>query len=183
MAKSPSRPPYIKPPELKHSRRTRAAKQEDQEDVGVTVTDAGEEAVDALKGRIRKRNLSQRGQPLRESKSSLPNQEAKIARYSVGQAVRHRIFGFTGVIYDVDPEFANSEEWYESIPKQLRPRKNQPFYHLYAVTRDEEEPYVAYVSEQNLEAFEAGPDEIPNPNIAVHFKRENGRFIKYDRLN
>ena len=70
------------------------------------------------------------------------------ARFSIGEVVRHRLFDFRGVIFDVDPVFANTEEWYEAIPEAVRPRKDQPFYHLLAENADSE--YVAYVSEQNL---------------------------------
>ena len=70
------------------------------------------------------------------------------AKFSIGETVKHRHFDFRGVIYDVDFEFSNSEEWYESIPKDVRPRKNQPFYHLLAESNDV--TYEAYVSEQNL---------------------------------
>ena len=70
------------------------------------------------------------------------------ARFAIGEVVRHKIFDFRGVIFDVDPEFANSEEWYEAIPEALRPRKDQPFYHLLA--ENSETTYVAYVSQQNL---------------------------------
>ncbi|MCQ8782625.1 heat shock protein HspQ [Mangrovibrevibacter kandeliae] len=73
----------------------------------------------------------------------------QIARFSIGQIVRHRIYPFRGVIFDVDPVFDNTEEWYEAIPLDIRPRKDQPFYHLFAENADSE--YVAYVSEQNLE--------------------------------
>ena len=71
-----------------------------------------------------------------------------IAKFSIGEVVKHRHFDFRGVIYDVDFEFNNSEEWYQSIPKDVRPRKNQPFYHLLAESNDV--TYEAYVSEQNL---------------------------------
>jgi heat shock protein HspQ len=71
-----------------------------------------------------------------------------IAQYAIGDVVRHRLYPFRGVIFDVDPEFANTEEWYEAIPEELRPRRDQPFYHLFAENADTE--YVAYVSEQNL---------------------------------
>lgn len=54
------------------------------------------------------------------------------AKFSVGQIVRHRLFSFRGVIFDVDPVFSNSEEWYQSIPAERRPSKDQPFYHLLA---------------------------------------------------
>ncbi|MGF1622299.1 MAG: heat shock protein HspQ [Rhodomicrobiaceae bacterium] len=72
----------------------------------------------------------------------------KTAKYQLGQVVRHRFFPFRGVVFDVDPVFDNTEEWYESIPEEIRPRKDQPFYHLLA--ENEETEYVAYVSEQNL---------------------------------
>ncbi len=90
------------------------------------------------------------------------------AKFSIGQVVRHRVYPFRGVIYDVDPVFDNSDEWYEAIPEAVRPRKDQPFYHLYA--ENEESVYEAYVSEQNLL-----PDEdatpLRHPRIAVEFER------------
>ncbi len=70
------------------------------------------------------------------------------AKFQIGQVVRHRHFPFRGIIFDVDPVFANTDEWYESIPEEVRPRKDQPFYHLFA--ENERTHYVAYVSEQNL---------------------------------
>lgn len=71
------------------------------------------------------------------------------AKYPLGAQVKHRLFPFRGIIFDVDPNFNNSEEWYQSIPENLRPRKDQPFYHLLAENNDEH-CYLAYVSEQNL---------------------------------
>ena len=70
------------------------------------------------------------------------------ASFGIGEVVRHRVFDFRGVIFDVDPVFANSEEWYDSIPAEVRPRKDQPFYHLLAENGDSS--YIAYVSQQNL---------------------------------
>ena len=70
------------------------------------------------------------------------------ALFSIGDVVRHRLFGFRGVIFDVDPVFANSEEWYQAIPEEIRPRKDQPFYHLLA--ENGETSYTAYVSQQNI---------------------------------
>ena len=72
----------------------------------------------------------------------------KTARFKIGQVVKHRIFDFRGVIFDIDPEFGNTEEWWLSIPEDVRPHKDQPFYHLLA--ENEETEYIAYVSEQNL---------------------------------
>lgn len=94
----------------------------------------------------------------------------KAAKFSIGQVVRHRVFPFRGIIYDVDPEFSNSDEWYEAIPESVRPHKNQPFYHLYA--ENEETVYEAYVSEQNLLVDETGVP-LRHPRIAVDFKRSH----------
>lgn len=90
------------------------------------------------------------------------------AKFSIGQVVRHRVYRFRGVIFDVDPEFDNTDEWYEAIPVAVRPKKDQPFYHLYA--ENDESVYEAYVSEQNLLIDD---DETPlrHPRIAVDFKR------------
>lgn len=78
------------------------------------------------------------------------------ARFSIGDVVQHKMFGFRGVVFDIDPVFANSEEWYSAIPEDLRPDKEQPFYHLLAENMDGS--YVAYVSQQNLV-----PDESDEP--------------------
>ena len=96
------------------------------------------------------------------------------AHFSIGDIVRHRIFEFRGVIFDVDPVFANSEEWYEAIPKEMRPRRDQPFYHLLA--ENEDSSYVAYVSQQNLlDDGAAGPIEHPSvPQLFEQFRA--GRY-------
>lgn len=97
------------------------------------------------------------------------------ARFAIGQIVRHRLFPFRGVIFDVDPEFNNTEEWYQSIPEDIRPRKDQPFYHLYA--ENAESYYVAYVSEQNLrEDSDAGP--VGHPQIKKTFEGMEGQAYK-----
>src|SRR5467141_495859 len=74
--------------------------------------------------------------------------KTRNAKFKIGQVVRHRLFPFRGVVFDIDPEFNNTEEWYQSIPAEVRPRKDQPFYHLFAENAESE--YIAYVSEQNL---------------------------------
>ena len=76
------------------------------------------------------------------------------AKFSIGDVVRHRFHPFRGVIYDVDPTFSNSEEWWESIPPEVRPAKEQPYYHLLA--ENAETTYEAYVSEQNLLVDDSG---------------------------
>jgi len=90
----------------------------------------------------------------------------QTARFFIGQIVRHRIFPFRGVIFDVDPEFSNTEEWYQSIPADVRPRKDQPFYHLFAENAESE--YVAYVSEQNLVPDDTG-QRVRHPQVAEMF--------------
>ena len=72
------------------------------------------------------------------------NMPARIAKFDIGQVVKHRVYPFRGVIFDVDPTFSNTEEWWRSIPAQIRPSKDQPFYHLYAENSDSQ--YIAYVS-------------------------------------
>ena len=96
------------------------------------------------------------------------------AKFSVGQIVRHRFFPFRGVIFDVDPVFSNTEEWYDAIPAEIRPSKNQPFYHLLAENAETE--YVAYVSEQNLLPDESG-EPVRHPQVRDLFGRfEKGQY-------
>ncbi|GFO83182.1 MAG: DNA-binding protein [Methyloceanibacter sp.] len=100
--------------------------------------------------------------------------QVRNARFQIGQVVRHRIYPFRGVIFDVDPTFANTEEWYESIPQDVRPAKDQPFYHLLAENADTE--YVAYVSEQNLLPDESD-EPLRHPQIPELFEDlRNGVF-------
>jgi len=82
------------------------------------------------------------------------------SHFSIGDVVKHRLFDFRGVVFDIDPVFANSEEWYQSIPEDLRPEKDQPFYHLFA--ENDDSSYVAYVSQQNLLPDSNGPVEHPD---------------------
>ena len=100
--------------------------------------------------------------------------KARTAKFQIGQIVRHRVFSFRGVIFDIDPVFNNTEEWWLSIPEDMRPSKDQPFYHLFAENAETE--YVAYVSEQNLQ-----PDEsrtpLRHPQVKELFsKRERGVY-------
>ncbi|CAM3212457.1 DNA-binding protein [Sphingomonas antarctica] len=96
------------------------------------------------------------------------------ARFDIGDVVRHRHFDFRGVVFDVDPVFANSDEWYAAIPEGIRPRKDQPFYHLLAENSDSN--YVAYVSQQNL-LRDDSDEEIDHPAIDGLFEAfEPGRY-------
>jgi heat shock protein HspQ len=96
--------------------------------------------------------------------------KTRTAKFKLGQIVRHRIFPFRGVVFDIDPEFNNSEEWYEAIPAEVRPPKDQPFYHLFAENAETE--YIAYVSEQNLLPDTSG-EPIRHPQVAETFVRDD----------
>jgi heat shock protein HspQ len=97
-----------------------------------------------------------------------------VARFALGDVVRHKLFDFRGVVFDVDPVFANTDEWYEAIPEAMRPSKDQPFYHLLA--ENAETTYVAYVSQQNL-VVDDSEEPVDHPAIETMFDRmENGRY-------
>jgi len=107
--------------------------------------------------------------------------EPRLAKYAIGQVVRHRHYPFRGVIFDVDPTFANTEQWWMSIPEEIRPRKDQPFYHLLA--ENEENAYVAYVSEQNLMPDESG-EPVGHPQAALIFESfEEGHYVLRPRIS
>jgi heat shock protein HspQ len=96
------------------------------------------------------------------------------ARFAIGDVVRHRLFAFRGVVFDIDPVFANSEEWYAAIPEDVRPHRDQPFYHLLA--ENAESSYVAYVSQQNLERDES-EEPVDHPAIDGLFEPfSDGRY-------
>jgi len=112
-----------------------------------------------------------------ETQEQQPDDRTPLAqaRFGIGEVVKHRIFPFRGVIFDVDPEFANTEEWWLAIPEELRPAKNQPFYHLLA--ENDETAYVAYVSQQNLL-----PDDdkspVRHPAVSQLFEAfRDGRYV------
>jgi len=92
------------------------------------------------------------------------------AKFAIGQVVKHRLFPFRGVIFDVDPVFNNTEEWLQSIPAENRPRKDQPFYHLFAENAETE--YIDYVSEQNLLPDTSGAP-IRHPDVADTFEQDD----------
>ncbi len=104
--------------------------------------------------------------------------QARVAKYRIGQVVKHRIFSFRGVVFDIDPTFSNTEEWWLSIPEEVRPHKDQPFYHLFAENADTE--YVAYVSEQNLLADNSA-EPVRHPQVAqVFVKDDKGAYRPRD---
>jgi heat shock protein HspQ len=95
--------------------------------------------------------------------------KTRSAKFKIGQVVRHRLYPFRGVVFDIDPEFNNTEEWYQSIPAEARPRKDQPFYHLFAENAETE--YIAYVSEQNLLPDTSGTP-VRHPDVAKIFEQD-----------
>jgi heat shock protein HspQ len=93
----------------------------------------------------------------------------RIAKYKIGQVVKHRLYPFRGVVFDIDPVFDNTEEWWQSIPAEVRPHKDQPFYHLFAENAETE--YVAYVSEQNL-LPDTSQKPLRHPQVAEVFVKD-----------
>ena len=109
-----------------------------------------------------------------------PTMDDRIAKFRIGQVVRHRVHPFRGVIFDVDPVFSNTDEWWEAIPEHLRPRKDQPFYHLLA--ENETTAYIAYVSEQNLLVDESG-EPVQHPQIDTLFgELQGGQYVILEQL-
>lgn len=108
-----------------------------------------------------------------------PSNQKPVAKFGIGQIVRHRMFPFRGVIFDVDPQFANTEAWWEAIPEGIRPRKDQPFYHLLA--ENDENHYMAYVSEQNLLPDMTG-EPVGHPSVDEMFQDFDGNaYSRKDR--
>lgn len=111
--------------------------------------------------------------------SALAAPPMRTAKFAIGQVVKHRIYPFRGVIFDVDPVFANTEEWLSSIPEEVRPRRDQPFYHLLA--ENAQTTYVAYVSEQNLLADDTGKP-VSHPQVPHFFKElKRGQYVSRER--
>lgn len=109
------------------------------------------------------------------AKSKPPGRIIRRAKFSVGQVVRHRIYPFRGVVFDIDPVFANTDEWLNAIPPDVRPRRNQPFYHLLAESAETE--YIAYVSEQNLVPDETG-QPLRHPQITEYFTENDDGTLR-----
>ena len=108
--------------------------------------------------------------------------KTRTAKYTLGQVVRHRVFPFRGVVFDVDPVFNNTEEWYQAIPAEVRPSKDQPFYHLFAENSESE--YIAYVSEQNL-LPDTSEEPLRHSQVSEVFDRDDlgGYRLRHTTLN
>jgi heat shock protein HspQ len=108
------------------------------------------------------------------SHAPMSTKRMHTAKFQIGQVVKHRLFPFRGVVFDIDPEFNNTEDWWQSIPADRRPRKDQPYYHLFAENAETE--YVAYVSEQNL-LPDTSETPIRHPQVDEVFERdEHGAY-------
>lgn len=127
-------------------------------------------------GKSRRKKRQSDGRSARTpKKSGLPSAINVQAKFKIGQVVKHRMFPFRGVIFDVDPQFANTDDWYNAIPEEVRPSKDQPYYHLFA--ENDQTHYVAYVSEGNLL-----PDEndapVDHPDISSVFEiSDAGHYV------
>jgi heat shock protein HspQ len=97
----------------------------------------------------------------------------RVAKYRVGDVVKHRFYPFRGIIFDIDPVFNSTEDWWQSIPAEIRPSKSQPYYHLLAENAKTE--YIAYVSEQNLLPDTSGK-ALRHPQVKELFVQEEGAY-------
>jgi heat shock protein HspQ len=88
---------------------------------------------------------------------------ADRARFGIGERVHHRLFGYRGVVFDVDSEFAGSEEWYETVAR-TRPPKDRPWYHVLV----HDALHTTYVAERNLEP-DASEEPIRHPMVELLF--------------
>jgi heat shock protein HspQ len=97
----------------------------------------------------------------------------RVAKYRVGDVVKHRFYPFRGIIFDIDPVFNSTEDWWQSIPAEIRPSKSQPYYHLLAENAKTE--YIAYVSEQNLVPDTSGK-ALRHPQVKELFVEQDGTY-------
>tara|TARA_Y100000588_G_C14048386_1_gene836013 strand:- start:36 stop:413 length:378 start_codon:yes stop_codon:yes gene_type:complete len=119
---------------------------------------------------------------IKENKTVKDKELNDPVKFSIGEVVKHRYYSFYGVIFDVDPEFMNTEEWYQSIPTDIRPKRNQPFYHLFA--ENDDGPYIAYVSQQNLVPSEhIGPCTHPQIESIFDGPNEGKYTLKNSNLH
>lgn len=106
----------------------------------------------------------------------MPESQSKTAKFQLGQVVKHKFYAFRGVVFDIDPTFSNTEDWWLSIPEEIRPVKDQPYYHLLAENGDTE--YVAYVSEQNLIPDVSG-EPLKHPQVSELFDDFEGGIYHF----
>lgn len=99
---------------------------------------------------------------------------SRDAKFVLGQIVKHKMFPIRGVVVDIDPSYDNTEEWWQAIPKEIRPEKDQPFYHLLAENSDSH--YLAYVSEQNL-VKDTSDEPVDHPGVdAIFGTLKDGKY-------
>lgn len=102
----------------------------------------------------------------------------KLAKFSIGQCIEHRLFDYRGVIVDVDPEFLGAEAWYQSMAK-TRPPRDEPWYRVLVHDTGRE----TYVAERNLRADDS-LEPIKHPMLARYFSRfEQGHYLSGRHIN
>lgn len=102
----------------------------------------------------------------------------RIALVFPGQIIRHKLFNYRGVVYDVDPIFMLEDEWYDAMTG-TRPPKDAPWYRVLVHDSDEE----TYVAEVNLEPDASG-EPVNHPAIPELFADyREGRYIPREYLN
>ena len=100
------------------------------------------------------------------------------AKFAIGRVVRHLRFGYRGAIYDVDPVFLGSEEWYEQVARS-RPPKDKPWYKVLV----DGGTHQTYVAERHLEYDDSG-EPVAHPFVDYVFERfENGAYVPRGRVN
>ncbi|MBN8552619.1 MAG: heat shock protein HspQ [Caulobacterales bacterium] len=98
----------------------------------------------------------------------------RLAKFAIGQVVRHRILPIRGVVVDVDPEFGHGDAWWNALPAEDRPARHRPFYHVIAEGLDHDR--AAYVSEQHLVADASG-EPIRHRDAGLQFAGfQDGRY-------
>ena len=100
------------------------------------------------------------------------------AKFAVGELVEHRLFGYRGVIFDADPVFEGSDEWYEEMARS-RPPKDAPWYHVLVHGAT----HTTYVAERNLTADESH-EPVRHPQLSLYFTDfRDGRYTRSERAN
>ena len=105
-------------------------------------------------------------------------QKEKRAHFYIGQLVQHKLFGYRGVVFNVDAEFSGDEHWYEEVA-QSRPPKDKPWYHVLPSGQQ----HTTYVAERNLEA-DGVDSPIEHPLIATFFDDfVDGEYVIREKVN
>ncbi len=98
--------------------------------------------------------------------------DEKNASFYIGQVIKHQKYGYRGVIFDVDPIFSSSDEWYQMMAKS-KPPKDRPWYHVLVDCGS----HTTYVAERHLAADNEGAP-ISHPLVNQYFSKfKDGQYI------